>query len=263
MRLEQLASLLLTSRLEGDGSTSINGIQVDSRKVSPGDLFICLPGHTQDGHDFAPQAERLGAAAFVAERPLAVEAPQLIVKDSRLAMAVLADYFFSKPSASLKLIGVTGTNGKTTTTYLIERILADAGFRPGVIGTVEMRYGGRSFPMSGTTPEALELQRNLAAMVEAGTDICAMEVSSHALEQGRVKGCRYRTAIFTNLTQDHLDYHGTMERYSAAKELLFARLGNEYAADTAERAYDEINVEDAESESYIRATASEVITYGM
>ncbi|MBW7460332.1 UDP-N-acetylmuramoyl-L-alanyl-D-glutamate--2,6-diaminopimelate ligase, partial [Paenibacillus sepulcri] len=151
MRLEQIAELLLTARLIGDKNTQINGIQIDSRKVSAGDLFICLPGHTQDGHDFAPQAMELGASALVVDRELPVGIPQILVKDCRLAMAVIADIYFEQPSHKLKLIGVTGTNGKTTTTYLIERILADAGFSPGVIGTVEMRYGGRSYPMSGTT----------------------------------------------------------------------------------------------------------------
>jgi len=263
MRLEQLAENLLTARLSGDKNTEINGIEIDSRKVSPGDLFICLPGHTQDGHDFAPQAEELGAAALVVERLLPTGIPQILVKDCRLAMAVMSDVFYGQPSSKLKLIGVTGTNGKTTTTYLIERILADAGFKPGVIGTVEQRYAGQSYPMSGTTPEALMLQRSLASMVEAGTDYCAMEVSSHALEQGRVKGCRYRTAIFTNLTQDHLDYHYTMERYAAAKELLFSRLGNEYAANKAERTYAVLNADDGVAAQFAKATSSEVITYGV
>ncbi|GGD71044.1 UDP-N-acetylmuramoyl-L-alanyl-D-glutamate--2,6-diaminopimelate ligase [Paenibacillus nasutitermitis] len=263
MRLEQLAEHLLTARLSGDKNTEISGLEIDSRKVSAGDLFICLPGHTQDGHDFAPQAKELGAAALVVDRLLPIGLPQILVKDCRLAMAVLADAFYGQPSRKLKLIGVTGTNGKTTTTYLIERILADAGFKPGVIGTVEQRYGGRSYPMSGTTPEALVLQRSLAAMVEAGTDYCAMEVSSHALEQGRVKGCRYRIAIFTNLTQDHLDYHFTMEKYAAAKELLFSRLGNDYAQNKAERTYAVLNADDKISEQFAKATSSEVITYGV
>lgn len=263
MRLEQIAELLLTARLIGDKNTKINGIQIDSRKVSAGDLFICLPGHTQDGHDFAPQAMELGASALVVDRELPIGIPQILVKDCRLAMAVIADIYFEQPSHKLKLIGVTGTNGKTTTTYLIERILADAGFSPGVIGTVEMRYGGRSYPMSGTTPEALELQRSLAGMVESGSNYCVMEASSHALEQGRVKGCRYRTAIFTNLTQDHLDYHYTMERYAAAKELLFSRLGNEYANSQGDRTFAVLNADDEASEGFAKATAAEVITYGV
>ncbi|QHT63857.1 UDP-N-acetylmuramoyl-L-alanyl-D-glutamate--2,6-diaminopimelate ligase [Paenibacillus lycopersici] len=265
MRVEQLASLLLTAVLIGDGETAIAGIETDSRRVMPGDLFICLRGHRVDGHDYAAQAVTDGAAAIVAERPLALprEVPQIIVKDGRHAMAVLADYYYGQPSRRLKLIGVTGTNGKTTTTYLIERILKDAGHSPGVIGTVEMRYRDRALPMSGTTPEALELQRSLRAMADAGADYCVMEVSSHALEQGRVKGCRYRTAIFTNLTQDHLDYHATMERYAAAKALLFSRMGNEFAVLPEDRLFAVLNADDPASPGYADATAAEVVTYGI
>ncbi|MGU3469941.1 UDP-N-acetylmuramoyl-L-alanyl-D-glutamate--2,6-diaminopimelate ligase [Paenibacillus sp. D51F] len=261
MRLEQLASQLITSRLIGDGSVPISGIEHDSREVKPGSLFLCLPGHTQDGHDFAAQAVEKGAAALVVERRLDLAVPQLLVNDSRLAMAVLADYFYGHASRKLKVIGVTGTNGKTTTTYLIESILADSGQRPGVIGTIEMRYGGRSYPMSRTTPEALNLHRDLAAMLEAGSTHAVMEVSSHALEQGRVKGVRYRTAIFTNLTQDHLDYHGTMDVYREAKGLLFSRLGNEYGS--GEESYAVLNADDPAAERFRALTSAEVVTYGV
>lgn len=263
VQLEQLASLLLTSRIVGDKRTAVNGIQFNSRNVVPGDLFLCLPGHKVDGHDFAAQAVEQGAAALVTERLLDAAVPQLIVKNSRLAMAIIADYFFGQPSRKLKLIGVTGTNGKTTITYLLERIFADAGFKPGVIGTVEARYGATTLPMSGTTPEALDLQRYLAGMVADGTDYCVMEVSSHALDQGRVKGCRYRTAIFTNLTQDHLDYHVTMERYAAAKELLFSRLGNCYSESPDERSYSVLNADDPASAAFGEAAATEIVTYGV
>ncbi|MFB9325426.1 UDP-N-acetylmuramoyl-L-alanyl-D-glutamate--2,6-diaminopimelate ligase [Paenibacillus aurantiacus] len=263
MKLERLASLLRTARLTGGADTEITDMQTDSRAVKIGDLFICLPGHTQDGHLYAPQAVERGAAALVVERKLDLPVPQLIVKSARLAMAVLADAFFARPSQSVKLIGITGTNGKTTTTYLIERILQDAGHAPGVIGTVERRFAGQSHPMARTTPEALELQRYLAQMRDAGTDYCAMEVSSHALEQGRVKGCRFRTAVFTNLTQDHLDYHGSMERYAQAKGLLFSRLGNEYGTEESDRAYAVLNADDAASETFAKMTAAEVITYGV
>lgn len=262
MLLSELAGLLVTSILSG-GDADINGIQTDSRKISSGDLFICLPGHTVDGHDYAVSAVQQGASALVCERQLDVSVPQLIVRSSRHAMAVLSDYYYGGPSRSLKLIGVTGTNGKTTTTYLIERMLADAGRNAGVIGTIERRFAGRVYPMSGTTPESLDLQRYLHEMVEAGVEACAMEVSSHALEQGRVKGCRFRTAIFTNLTQDHLDYHGTMDRYAAAKELFFSRLGNEYAPDEAERSYAVLNADDPAAAQYARATAAETVTYGI
>ncbi|CAH1213825.1 UDP-N-acetylmuramoyl-L-alanyl-D-glutamate--2, 6-diaminopimelate ligase [Paenibacillus plantiphilus] len=263
MQLEQLASLLLTSRIIGDKKVAVNGIQFNSRNVVPGDLFLCLPGHKVDGHDFAARAVEQGAVALVTERELHIAVPQLIVNNSRLAMAIIADYFFGQPSRKLKLIGVTGTNGKTTITYLLERIFADAGFMPGVIGTVETRYGSTTLPMSGTTPEALDLQRYLAEMASAGTDYCVMEVSSHALDQGRVKGCRYRTAIFTNLTQDHLDYHGTMERYAAAKGLLFSRLGNCYSESPEERSYSVLNADDPASEAFAAVAATEVITYGV
>ncbi|QHW30381.1 UDP-N-acetylmuramoyl-L-alanyl-D-glutamate--2,6-diaminopimelate ligase [Paenibacillus rhizovicinus] len=266
MRVEQLASLLLTAVLVGEGETEITGIEVDSRKAGAGDLFICISGFKTDGHHYAAGAVANGAAAIVAERQLPdipPTVPQIIVKDSRHALAVIADYFYGQPSRRLRLIGVTGTNGKTTTTYLIERILRDAGYSPGVIGTVEMRYGGQALPMSGTTPDALELQRSLQAMTEAGADYCVMEVSSHALEQGRVKGCRYRTAIFTNLTQDHLDYHATMERYAAVKELLFSRLGNEFAAAPKDRLFAVLNADDPVSQGYAGATVAEVITYGV
>jgi UDP-N-acetylmuramoyl-L-alanyl-D-glutamate--2,6-diaminopimelate ligase len=262
MQLSELAGLMLTATRTGP-DIKVGGLETDSRKVKHGDAFICLPGHTVDGHDYAESAVERGAAALVVERELDIAVPQIIVKDCRLAMAIMADRFYGSPSRKLAAIGVTGTNGKTTTTYLIERILRDAGKRPGVIGTIEMRYDGRSYPMSGTTPEALDLQRYLADMANAGVTHCAMEVSSHALEQGRVKGTRFRTAVFTNLTQDHLDYHGTMERYRAAKELLFARLGNDYQADASERTYAVINRDDEAAPSFIRAAAFEVITYGI
>ncbi|OXM15680.1 UDP-N-acetylmuramoyl-L-alanyl-D-glutamate--2,6-diaminopimelate ligase [Paenibacillus herberti] len=262
MRLEQLALQLKTARLIGDGAIEITGLERDSRAVKPGDLFLCLPGHTVDGHEFAAQAVAAGAVALVVERPLQLDVPQLVTGGSRHAMAVLADYFYNHPSRAMNVIGVTGTNGKTTTTYLIERILADQGLKPGVIGTIEKRYAGKSFPMSGTTPEALDLQRDLADMRDAGTTHTVMEVSSHALEQGRVKGVRYRTAIFTNLTQDHLDYHGTMDVYREAKGLLFSRLGNNYGGEEGS-SYAVLNADDPAAARFGQLTAAEVITYGV
>jgi len=262
MRLSDLAATLATARLEGEDLRP-GGLCADSRKVKPGDLFFCLPGHTVDGHDFAAEAVARGAAALVVERRLPLGVPQIVVKDGRLALAVMSDRFYGSPSARVKVIGVTGTNGKTTTTHLIERILQEAGRTCGVIGTIEARYAGRSLPMSTTTPDSLELQRLLAGMAAEGTGYCAMEVSSHALEQGRVKGVKFRTAIFTNLTQDHLDYHGTMERYAAAKELLFSRLGNVYPAEPDERSYAVLNADDPASAAFARATAVETVTYGI
>lgn len=263
MDLRDMEKLLMTARLEGDGDVAVNGVVMDSREAGPGALFICVKGLTADGHRYAEEAVRRGAAAIVAERKLPVGVPQLIVRDSRLAAAVIADAVYGHPSRSLRLIGVTGTNGKTTTTYLIEKILNDAQRPVGVIGTIERRYGGRSYPMSGTTPDALSLQRYLSEMRDAGIRYCAMEVSSHALEQGRVKGCRFRTAVFTNLTQDHLDYHGSMERYAEAKGLFFARLGNDYGEGPEERTYAVLNADDEASARYARLTSAETITYGI
>ncbi|WP_342414886.1 UDP-N-acetylmuramoyl-L-alanyl-D-glutamate--2,6-diaminopimelate ligase [Paenibacillus sp. FSL R10-2782] len=263
MQLQQLASLLAASRIVGDGTVDCRGIGEDSRRVHQGDLFLCLPGFTVDGHDYAQQAVASGAAALVVERELNVPVPQLIVKDARYAMAVLADYMFDSPSRRMRMIGVTGTNGKTTITYLIEKILNDAGVSTGLIGTIQMRYGGRSYPMSGTTPEAVELQRYLGNMAEQGVQCCVMEVSSHALEQGRVKGTDFRTAIFTNLTQDHLDYHNTMEEYRAAKGLLFSRLGNTFSRDASDSKYAVLNADDPSSSYFQAITAAQVITYGV
>lgn len=263
MRLSDLASQLLVRSIAGDPAVSITSLASDSRLAQPGCLFFCLPGTKDDGHRFAKQAIERGAAALVTARPLEFDVAQLIVPDTRQALAMLADYYYGRPSHKLRPIGVTGTNGKTTTTYLIERILADAGAKPGVIGTIETRYGGRHYPMSGTTPDALELQRIFKSMLDAGTDRCVMEVSSHALEQGRVKGCRFRTAVFTNLTQDHLDYHGTMEAYEKAKGLFFSRLGNVYFDDPKLRTYAVLNVDDPVSASYAKLTSAETVTYGI
>lgn len=263
MKLNELASCLAAARLHGEGELEITDLQTDSRKVQAGDLFICLPGHTVDGHDYAPQAVANGAAAIVAERRLDLGVPQLVVDDSRFAMAVLSNAFFGAPSSRMRMVGVTGTNGKTTTTYLIERIMEDHQVKTGLIGTIQMRYDGQSYPMSGTTPESLELQRSLHDMVSKGVELCVMEVSSHALEQGRVKGTEFRTAIFTNLTQDHLDYHHTMEEYRAAKGLFFSRLGNVLSPWKEERKYAVLNADDEASAYFASQTAAEVITYGI
>ncbi len=263
MNLLELSQQLLLARIVGDGSVGVRSLETDSRQVRSGCLFFCLPGHTVDGHDYAEQALAQGAAALVVSRELPLPAPQLVVPDTRNALAIVADYYYGRPSHRLKPVGVTGTNGKTTTTYLVERIWADAGVSAGVIGTIETRYGGQSFPMSGTTPDVLRLQTIMRDMVEAGTERCVMEVSSHALHQGRVKGCDFRTAIFTNLTQDHLDYHVTMEAYEAAKGLFFARLGNAYSDDPRERKFAVLNADDEASERFAKLTSAEVLTYGI
>lgn len=263
MKLKELAGLLAHAKLEGSGDARIAGLQIDSRKVRAGDAFICISGYKQDGHDYAESAAASGAAALVVERKLPVALPQLIVRDCRHALAVLACHFYGYPSGQLKMIGVTGTNGKSTTTYLIDRILNDADRPAGLIGTIQTAFGGRSIQSNRTTPDALELQSHLRTMLDEGAEYCVMEVSSHALEQGRVKGCDFRTAVFTNLTQDHLDYHGTMERYQAAKGLFFTRMGNVFDPDPAKRKYVVLNADDPASKEYAAYTAAETITYGI
>ena len=183
---------------------------------------MCVPGFRADGHDFAADAVARGAAALVVERELALAVPQLVVESSRRAMALAADRFEGHPSGDLVLVGVTGTNGKTTTGLLLASVLEAAGLRPGLLGTIEQRVGGVVEEVARTTPESVDLQRTLRRMVDAGDRSCAMEVSSHALELDRVTGVSFAAAAFTNLTQDHLDFHPDMEHYYAAKARLFA-----------------------------------------
>jgi UDP-N-acetylmuramoyl-L-alanyl-D-glutamate--2,6-diaminopimelate ligase len=201
----------------------VQQVRDDSRAVQPGDLFVAVEGLTVDGHDFAARAVERGAAAVVAQRSLSLGAPCLLVSDPSRTLALVAARLAGEPGAALELIGVTGTNGKTTTTYLMEAILEAAGRPTGVIGTVAYRFGGRVEPAPFTTPTPLLLQQILRRMVEAGCSHALMEVSSHALELGRVWGCPFAVAAFTHLTQDHLDLHGSMDKYLQAKLLLFTR----------------------------------------
>ena len=207
--------------LEGEPSTRVTGMAHDSRKVAPGDLFVCVPGGTSDGHDHAPQALGAGAVALVVERPLGMGAPELVVTDARKSLGRLAAELLKRPAKALELIGVTGTNGKTTTAYLLESILRAAGRTTGLIGTVETRIGDHARPGVRTTPESLDLQLLLWEMKERGVESVVMEVTSHALVLHRVEGLRFASAAFTNLSQDHLDFHADMEDYFAAKRLLF------------------------------------------
>jgi UDP-N-acetylmuramoyl-L-alanyl-D-glutamate--2,6-diaminopimelate ligase len=199
----------------------VDALTHDTREVGPGALFVCVPGARVDGHDLAAEAVAAGAVALVCERPLPLDVPQAIVPDARAAMAPLADRFYGAPTRDLRVVGVTGTNGKTTTAYLVHAVLEAAGLQCGILGTVEQRVGGRSEPVERTTPEAIPLQRTFRRMLDAGDVACAMEVSSHALALHRVDDVRFAVAAFTNLTQDHLDFHPTMEDYFAAKALLF------------------------------------------
>jgi UDP-N-acetylmuramoyl-L-alanyl-D-glutamate--2,6-diaminopimelate ligase len=228
---ELLAALPASAAARSVGKTDsdpvIRGLEYDSRNVTPGDLFFALSGAVVDGHDYLEQALANGAAAIVVEhlpddfnpdRCLAV-----VVSDSRRAMAPIATRFFGSPSAELHLLGITGTNGKTSTTYLIESILRRADRKVGLIGTVEIRYADVRERSVNTTPESLDLQRTLRNMCTRGVETVVMEVSSHGLELGRVEGCRFDIAAVGNVTQDHLDFHGTMDSYRESKALLFSR----------------------------------------
>ncbi len=211
--------------LLGEGPpVEVAALAFDNRQVTPGTLFFCVPGFTRDGHDFAGDAVARGAVALVVQRPLNAGVPEVLVADVRAAMAGAAARFHGDPSASLRVVGITGTNGKTTTAFLVRALLEAANIRCGLLGTVKSVIGGREQPTVRTTPEAIQLQAWLAAMREAGDAACAMEVSSHALELHRADGVRFACAVFTNLTQDHLDFHSSMEDYFEAKRRLFAEL---------------------------------------
>jgi UDP-N-acetylmuramoyl-L-alanyl-D-glutamate--2,6-diaminopimelate ligase len=199
----------------------ITGLAYDDRRVGPGSLFFCVPGFTRDGHDFAPAAVQAGAAALVVARPLELMVPQVQVEDVRAAMAVAAARFCGDPTDELPVVGITGTNGKTTTAFLIRSLLEAAGRPCGLLGTVKAVVAGVEADTQRTTPEAIDLQPVFRAMLDGGDRACAMEVSSHALELRRADGIRFAVALFTNLTQDHLDFHPTMEAYFLAKRRLF------------------------------------------
>ena len=222
-RRAPLASLApaVQGEVRGDAGTMVTDVVLDTRTVVPGALFCCVPGARVDGHDLAGKALDAGAAALCVQRPLDLEAPQLVVPNVRDALAPLATAFFDHPSGRFDLVGVTGTNGKTTTTYMLEAIFRAAGRVPGVLGTVEVRVGDERRPAVHTTPEAPDLQRLLAEMADAGVQAAAMEVSSHGLALHRVDGTRFTAAIFTNLTQDHLDFHTDLDDYYLAKRRLF------------------------------------------
>jgi UDP-N-acetylmuramoyl-L-alanyl-D-glutamate--2,6-diaminopimelate ligase len=202
-------------------SPEISGLAYDSRRVQAGTLFFCVPGYERDGHDFAAQAVAAGAAALVVERPLGLGVPELLVSSTRAAMGPLAARFYGEPTARLHVVGVTGTNGKTTSAHLVCALLEATGERCGLLGTVESRVAGERRAASRTTPEAIDLQGDFRAMLDGGQSSCAMEVSSHALALGRTDCVRFAATIFTNLTQDHLDFHETMEDYFQAKRRLF------------------------------------------
>jgi UDP-N-acetylmuramoyl-L-alanyl-D-glutamate--2,6-diaminopimelate ligase len=222
MRLDELVAAVPGGRVVGDASVEVVELAYDSRKVEPGTLFFCVVGERADGHEFGARAVEEGAAALVVERELTeLAVPQVVVPDSRAAMAPLAARFWGDPTQRLQVVGVTGTNGKTTTAFLVREILLAADVYCGLLGTVKQVVGGVEKEVVRTTPEALELQKTFRQMLDGGDEACAMEVSSHALTLHRADAIHFEVAIFTNLTQDHLDFHADMEDYFLAKRKLF------------------------------------------
>lgn len=221
MQLNELIRDVDGARLRGSGQTQIAELTIDSRKVAPGALYICIPGTRVDGHAFVPQAQAAGAAAILCEREMDTDLPQVIVPDARRAMSTVAANFYGRPAQGMKLLAVTGTNGKTSTTYMLKSIAQAAGFKVGLIGTIAVMIGEQTIPSDMTTPDPIELQRLLRQMADAGVDLVAMEASAHALYLRKLEGIRFAAAAFTNLTQDHLDFFGDMAHYLKAKARLF------------------------------------------
>ncbi|MSU61168.1 MAG: UDP-N-acetylmuramoyl-L-alanyl-D-glutamate--2,6-diaminopimelate ligase [Pedosphaera sp.] len=261
MQLKDLINKISPTTVEGPVDREITGIAYDSRRVTPGMVFVAIPGENVDGHDFIHAAIDRGATAVICQQNgfLAQRVTKIKVKDSREALANAAAAYYGNPGARLKVIGVTGTNGKTTVAYMVKQILESAGIKTGLIGTVRYEVGERVIPAHRTTPEALEVQQMLAQMLRAGCTACVMEVSSHALDQKRVHGIEFDAAIFTNLTQDHLDYHGTMENYFQAKKSLFDSLFG-----SSKKAGAVINIDDSFGAELSRNSKAEIqLTYGL
>lgn len=262
MKLGQILEGLSHFDLRGDPALEIAGLAYDSRQVKPGDLFVAIRGHLSDGHRFIEKAVEKGAVAVAAEslpgRNPAVAT--VLVPDTRRALSKLALAFYANPFQHAILIGITGTNGKTTTSYLLESIIKAAGGTPGVLGTVNYRYLEKKVHAPVTTPESLDLIRLSREMVDHGVTHIVMEVSSHALDQGRTRDCPFSVAVFTNVSRDHLDYHKTMEEYFAAKARLFKELQADFKG---RRPKAVINVDDPRGKDLVGMTGSEVATYGL
>jgi UDP-N-acetylmuramoyl-L-alanyl-D-glutamate--2,6-diaminopimelate ligase len=254
--LERLIAVLAPAEVVGLVPTEVGDLTYDARAAHPGALFFCVPGMTADGHDFAPQAVANGAVALVVQRPLALPVPQLVVPDSRAAMAVAADEFFGRPTEQLVVAGVTGTSGKTTTAFLLYSVLAAAGRRPGLLGTVETRVDGERRPATRTTAEAIDLQRIFREMLDAGDRSCVIEATSHGSALRRLDRVRFAALAFTNLSHDHLDFHRDLEDYFDAKRRLFLAEPSPPAA---------VNVGDehgARLAQELRVRGGRLVTYG-
>jgi len=263
MQLKTLAGAIPVRQVIGPLDRAVESIAYDSRRVQRNGLFVALRGEKNDGHEFIGQAIENGASVIVAEREEKnPRATCLLVENTRTALADLAATFYGLPARRLKLAAVTGTNGKTTTTFLIKHICEKAGLRCGLIGTVRYEIGERVLPAARTTPESLDLQELLAQIANAGCRAAAMEVSSHALTQERVRGLEWDVAVFTNLTQDHLDYHGTMKNYFESKAKLFAQLAQQQKK---RKPVAVVNMDDYYGEQLLDKidTKISVITFGM
>lgn len=256
MKLSELISVLGDCSINGRCDVEVTGLSHDSRMVRYGNLFAALPGGKIDGHDHVAEAVERGAIAVLVQREVATSnrATVLRVRDSRRALAQLADCFYGSPSKEIEVIGVTGTNGKTTVCYLTRAILREAGRSPALIGTIEYLIGGRSIPAERTTPEATYLQAMMRDAVREGCDCLVMEVSSHALVQRRVEGIAFDAAVFTNLGRDHLDFHGSIEAYFNAKAPLFAMPGLKRAV---------VNGDDPWGRKLAASVTAQLVTYGM
>jgi UDP-N-acetylmuramoyl-L-alanyl-D-glutamate--2,6-diaminopimelate ligase len=253
MQLERLIAALAPTDVVGAGALEIRELAYDAREVPSGSLFFCIPGAKADGHDFAGEAVQKGAVALVVEHALDLEVPQLVVADTRQAMPRAAVEFFGDPTARLPVLAVTGTNGKTTTAYLLASILEHAVMRPGLLTNVERRVGNEVRGVGLNTPESVDLQRLFAEMLAGGNDVCVMEATSMASAKRRLEGTRFAVLVFTNLTQDHLDFHGSMEEYFESKRRLFAQaeravvnVGDEWGARLARDLPDAITFDPAE-----------------
>jgi UDP-N-acetylmuramoyl-L-alanyl-D-glutamate--2,6-diaminopimelate ligase len=266
MKLREVADLLDRPVIQGTVTADVAAIADDSTTVTPGTLFIAVKGLRRDGHDFVADAFRRGAVGAIVQEPQLLtqlpDAPCLLcVPDSRRALRQVATSFYGEPSRRLCMVGITGTNGKTTTSYLVQSILAASGLRVGVIGTVGYRIGERQITASHTTPGLLALQQLLAQMVQEGMEAVVMEVSSHALSQERVNGCLFDVAVFTNLTQDHLDFHLTMDDYFAAKRALFTGLADGHYGKPG--AWSVVNVDDPWGQRLVADHPGRTLTYGL
>ncbi|MGI6308863.1 MAG: UDP-N-acetylmuramoyl-L-alanyl-D-glutamate--2,6-diaminopimelate ligase [Dethiobacteria bacterium] len=261
--LPELLKFLHVDRIEGQSHVPVRGLAYHSGRIQPGFIFFCLEGSKSDGHDFIPQAVAAGAVAVFLEKDRKVQgAVKILVPNVRMAMAAVSQLFYDSPATKLRLIGVTGTNGKTTTTYLIEAIMAAQNYKTGLLGTIKYKIGRESFPVLATTPEAPDLQKALHLMVVNGVRYAIMEVSSHALELNRVSGCDFNFAVLTNVTDDHLDFHQTHTRYLAAKGKFFSQLGGSFIKGSRPR-FAVLNRDDANYGYFSRLATAQSVSYGI